>query len=95
MTEVYTMIEVMKIWINLFDGSNFSFWKMQIEDLLYQKDLYLPLGGIERKPKKMTDEDWSELDRKALGTIRLSLSPQVAFNIKSEGTTSSLMAALS
>ena len=47
---------------------------MQIEDFFYQKDLYLPLGGVERKPEKMSDEDWSVLDRKALGTIRLSLS---------------------
>ena len=63
------MVEEMKIQINKFDGRNFSFWKMQIEDVLYQKDLYLPLGGVERKPKKMTYEDWSVLDRKALGTI--------------------------
>ena len=58
-------------------------------------DLYLLLSGVERKPEKMIDEDWSVLDQKALGTIRLSLSPHVVFNIKNEGTTSSLMAALS
>ena len=63
------MVEEMKMWINLFDGSNFGFWKMQIEDLLYQKDLYLPLGGVERKSEKMSDEDLSVLDRKVLGTI--------------------------
>jgi len=28
---------------------------MQIEDYLYQKDLYLPLGGKAKKPKKMSD----------------------------------------
>ena len=68
---------------------------MQIEDVLYQKDLYLPLGGVERKPEKMTDEDWSVLDQKALETIWLSLSPRVAFNIKNEKTMLDLMAALS
>ena len=51
------MAEEMKMRINLFDWSNLGFWKMQIEDLLYQKDLYLPLGGVKRKPEKMTNED--------------------------------------
>ena len=51
------MAEDMKIQINKFDGSNFNFWKMQIEDVLYQKDLYLHLGRVERKPEKMIDED--------------------------------------
>ena len=69
------MAEEVKIQINKFDGSNFGLWKMQIEDVLYQKDLYLPLGGLERKLEKMSDEDWSILDQKALGTIQLSLSP--------------------
>ena len=51
------MAEEMKMQINLFDGSNFSFWKMQIEDVLYQKELYLPLDGVGLMPEKMTDED--------------------------------------
>jgi hypothetical protein len=46
---------------------------MQMEDYLYQKDLFLPLGGIEKKPTTMKDEEWEVLDRKALGMIRLSL----------------------
>ena len=78
--------------ISQFDGTNFRFWKMQIEDSLYQKDLYSPLGD---KPMEMKDSDWELLDRKALGTIRLSLSKSVAYNIKNEKTTASLMAALS
>jgi hypothetical protein len=47
---------------------------MQMEDYLYQKDLFLPLGGIEKKSMAMKDEEWEVLDRKALGTIRLSLA---------------------
>ena len=78
--------------ISQFDGTNFGFWKMQIEDSLYQKNLYSPLGD---KPMEMKDSDWELLDRKALGTIRLSLSKSVAYNIKNEKTTASLMAALS
>jgi hypothetical protein len=45
-----------------------------MEDYLYQKDLFLPLGGIENNSMTMKDEEWEVLDRKALGTIRLSLT---------------------
>ena len=31
--------------IEKFDGINFGFWKMQIEDYLYGKKLHLPLLG--------------------------------------------------
>ena len=80
--------------IEKFSGSNFAFWKMQIEDLLYQKKLYLPLGGIKNKPEGMKDEEWEVLDRTALGTIRLTLASSVAFNIVNEKTTLDLMNAL-
>ena len=67
---------------------------MQMEDYLYQKDLYLPLGGKASKPMSMTDEEWEILDRKALGTIRLCLAASVAFNISKEKTTVDLINAL-
>jgi hypothetical protein len=44
------MTEEGKLRIEKFDGSNFRFWKMQVEDYLYQKDLYLPLEAC----KEMT-----------------------------------------
>ena len=46
-----------KIGIEKFDGSDFSFWKMQIEDYLYQKYLHEPLTGV--KPESMTEEKWN------------------------------------
>ncbi|WVZ14797.1 hypothetical protein V8G54_012363 [Vigna mungo] len=82
-----------KIKIEKFDGTNFAFWKMQIEDYLYQKKLYQPLSG--HQPENMKDEDWILLDRQALGVIRLTLSRNVAFNIAKEKTTMGLMTALS
>ncbi|BBG97486.1 hypothetical protein Prudu_006629 [Prunus dulcis] len=82
-----------KMKIEKFDGADFGFWKMQIEDYLYQKKLYQPLS--ENKPESMNDEDWTLLDRQALGVIRLTLSRNVAFNIAKEKTTAGLMAALS
>ncbi|VFQ61711.1 unnamed protein product [Cuscuta campestris] len=82
-----------KIKIEKFDGCDFGFWKMQIEDVLYHKDLYQTLSG--EKPEKMSDADWAILDRKALGVVRLSLAKSVAFKIVNETTTHGLMKALS
>jgi len=79
--------------IEKFDGADFGFWKMQIEDYLYQKKLHQPL--IEKKPDSMKDDEWNLLDRQALGVVRLSLSRNVAFNIAKEKTTAGLMKALS
>jgi hypothetical protein len=67
------MAEDGKFRVKKFNGQNYQLWKMQMEDYLYQKDLFLPLGGIEKKLMAMKDEEWEVLDRKALGTIRLSL----------------------
>ncbi|KHN26496.1 Retrovirus-related Pol polyprotein from transposon TNT 1-94, partial [Glycine soja] len=86
-------LEEGKVKIEKFDGRDFSFWKMQIEDYLYQKKLYQPLSGV--KPEDMKQEEWNLLDRQALGVIRLTLAKNVAFNIVNEKTTAGLMKALS
>ena len=39
-------LEEGKVKIKKFDGRDFSFWKMQIEDYLYQKKLYQLLSGF-------------------------------------------------
>ena len=80
-----------KIGMEKFDGSDFSFWKMQIKDYLYQKDFHEPLTGV--KPESMTEEKWKLNERQALGLIRLTLSRNVAFNIVKEKTTSGLLKA--
>ena len=86
-------LEEGKVKIEKFDGTDFGFWKMQIEDYLYQKKMYQPLTG--KKPEGMKEEEWTLLDRQALGVIRLTLSRNVAFNIAKEKTTADLMKALS
>ncbi|XP_014620523.1 uncharacterized protein [Glycine max] len=85
-------LEEGKVKIEKFEGRDFSFWKMQIEDYLYQKKLYQPLSGV--KPDDMKQEEWNLLDRKALGMIRLTLTKNVTFNIVNEKTTAGLMKAL-
>lgn len=86
-------MESSKIEIEKFDGSDFSFWNMRIEDYLYQKDLHEPLLGV--MSDTITTEQWKLKDRQALGLIRLTLSRDVEFNIIKEKTTSDLLKALS
>jgi hypothetical protein len=81
------MAEDGKFRVEKFNGQKYQLWKMQMEDYLYQKDLFLPLGGISKKSKTMKDEEWEVLDKKALGTIRLSLAVSEYFNISKEKTT--------
>jgi len=85
------MSEDGKFRVEKFNGQNYQLWKMQMEDYLYQKDLFLPLSGVAKKPVAMRDEEWDILDRKALGTIRQSMAVSVAFNISKEKTTKGLM----
>ena len=62
------MTEDGKFRIEKFDGTDFSWWRMQIADLLVQKDLDVVLGD---KPETMSDAQWSGFDRKAMSMIRL------------------------
>ena len=64
-----------------FNDQNYQLWKMYMEDYLYQKDLYLALGGKENKLTSMQDKEWEILDRKELGTIWLFMAVSIAFNI--------------
>ncbi|RVW17179.1 Retrovirus-related Pol polyprotein from transposon TNT 1-94 [Vitis vinifera] len=79
--------------IEKFDGTDFAYWRMQIEDYLYGRKLHLPLLGT--KPESMKAEEWALLDRQVLGVIRLTLSKSVAHNVVKEKTTTDLMKALS
>jgi len=76
------------------NNQNYQLWKMQMEDYLYQKDLYLPLSRNIKNSMSMIDKEWDILDRKALGTIWLCLAASVAFNISKEMTTKGLMSTL-
>jgi hypothetical protein len=54
---------------------------MKNEYYLYQKDLYLSLGGKSIQSVSMKDEQWEVIDRKELGMMRLYLVVSVDFNI--------------
>ena len=79
--------------IEKFNGTDFGYWKVQIEYILHGKDLHQPLLG--KQPDDMFDNEWALHDHKTLAVIRLSLSKSVAHNVVKEKTTAGLMAALS
>ena len=79
--------------IEKFDGTDFAYWRMQIEDYLYGKKLHLPL--LREKPEIMKTKEWPLLDRQVLEVIRLTLSRSVAHNVVKEKTTADLIKALS
>ena len=78
--------------IEKFDGTDFAYWRMQIEDYLYGRKLHLPLLGT--KSEAMKAEEWTLLDRQVLRVIRLTLSRSVAHNVVKEKTTTNLMKSL-
>ena len=83
-----------KFRVKKFNGQNFPLWKMQMEDYLYQKYLYLPSSGKIKKPTAMTDTEWEILNRKAFRTVRLCLAVSISFNTSKETTTKGLIKAL-
>jgi hypothetical protein len=91
---VGAMVEEDKFMVEKFNDQNYQLWKMQMEDYLYHKNLFLPLGKITNKSTTMKDKKWEVLDRKALGIIQLCLETLVAFNISKEKTMDDLINAL-
>lgn len=80
--------EVGKVKIDNFNDKDFEFWKMQIKDYLYQKNLHLPLTRV--KSENTRKANWGLLDRQAFGAICLTLTQSVAFNIINEKITTGL-----
>ena len=47
--QVGAMADEGKLRVDRFNGQNFQLWKMQMEDYLYQKDLWKQLEGKTKK----------------------------------------------
>ena len=67
--------------IEKFNGTDFGFWRMKIEDYLYGRKLHLPLLG--EKPEAMKAEEWALLDRqvhlmKKLFNLKMAENASVA-----------------
>ena len=76
-----------KFEIEKFNGkNNFEIWKVKMHDLLVQQGAVKVLLGKEKQPVSITDDDWDEMDGRALSVIRLCLVEDVLFNIFTENT---------
>jgi len=57
------MVNSGKIEIDKFNGQSFDFWKLNMEDLLLDKDQRI-MVDLGTKPMSMSVEDWEKLDQK-------------------------------
>ena len=74
-----------------FDGTgNFGLWQRRVQDLLVQQGLVKALYGKAKKPEKMTDDEWDELDMKEVSSIRLLLADEVMYDVMEENTTAEI-----
>ena len=49
--------------------NNFEIWKVKMHDLLVQQGMAKALLGKSKQPYTMTDDEWNELDGRALSGI--------------------------
>jgi len=74
-----------------FNWSNsFELWNVKIQDMFVQQGVEKSLLGREKKPMGMDNDDWEDMDARALRVIRLCLVDDVLFNIIGEITTAGL-----
>ena len=59
---------------NLNGKNNFEIWKVKMHDLLVQQGVVKALLGRSKQPYPMTDDEWNELDGRALSGIWLCLA---------------------
>ena len=69
--------------VEKFNGTNFELWKLKMEDMLEDRDLWEATTSATR-PKTITQADWEIKDRKAKGLIRLYLTDAVLLNVLDE-----------
>ena len=72
------------------EKSNVLLWKMQVTSLLMEEDIHKVLLGTEKKPSKMEDDKWNDIEFHAKTTIILCLSDEVFYNIMNKETIAGL-----
>ena len=73
---------IAKIDVVKFDGTgNFGLWQRRVKDLLVQQGSVKALYGKAKKPETMTDDEWEELNMKAVSTIRLCLANKLRYDV--------------
>jgi hypothetical protein len=69
-----------KMEIKKFNGKSYEFWKLNMGDMLVDKDQWIAVD-LGTAPTGTSVDDWKKLDRKAKRTIQLCLSNSVLLNV--------------
>jgi hypothetical protein len=83
-----------KLSIQKFDGTNFNFWKEQMQDYLIVHGYIDPIEH-DTAPATYKPKVWTKLDRVARATIRMHLSESVYYTVQSCMTAKELWKTLS
>jgi len=63
---------------------------MRVTSLLVKDGTYKALFSIDKKPSKMEDDEWNDIDFRAKATIILCLSDELLYNVINKKTTGGL-----
>lgn len=70
-------------------GANYHLWKGKMEDLLFVKELHVPVFE-ENKPAEKTEDQWTLLHRQVCGLIRQWVDDNVLHHIENDTNARSL-----
>ena len=85
------MATITKFDIPKFDGKmSFNIWKAQMMVFLTHIGLKKAISEKKKKPETITDDQWEELDGKALSTIQLCLATHALREVLDVTTTADL-----
>ena len=69
-----------KMEIKKFNGKHFELWKLNMEDMLVDRDQWIMVDPG-TTPTGTSVDDWKKLDRKAKRKIRLCLLDSILLNV--------------
>ena len=82
---------IAKVDVVKFDETgNFKLWQRRVKDLLVQRSLVKTLYGKAKKLETMMDDEWEELDMKAIITIRLCLADELMYDVIDDMSTAAI-----
>ena len=61
-----------------------TLWQKRVKALLVQQGLHKTLQGKSAKPTGTLNENWEEIDLKAVSTIQLCLADELMYNVMDE-----------
>ena len=63
---------------------NFGIWQRRMQGVLIQSNLQVALLGLEKKPQEMSEDQWNEIDKKAISAIEMHVTDEMLRNLMSK-----------